>query len=133
MSLAAICQVFSMQVGNSNAKIVLLCIAEHVRDGNIQGATTSGWPAISKIASRCEISERSVQRAIRYLEDKGLIEAESRKREDGSTTSNNYRLLFDVKSLKNKAGLSDGVGRQSVGGGCHTVRGGVTHSHPLNL
>lgn len=50
------------------------------------------WPGIRRIASDLRLSETTVKRAIRELEQHGYIKRYRRKRENGGFTSNLYTL-----------------------------------------
>lgn len=50
------------------------------------------WPGVKTIAKELKLSTRTVQRAIRDLEQAGLITRHFRYRENGSYTSNLYCL-----------------------------------------
>jgi DNA-binding transcriptional MocR family regulator len=58
-------------------------------------ANTEGrcWPSVRTIAKDLSLSRATVQRALRELQQGGWILAEPRWRENGSCTSNSYRLL----------------------------------------
>lgn len=51
------------------------------------------WPAIPTIASDLHISESTVRRALADLERAGWLEKSARYRENGSSSSNCYRVL----------------------------------------
>ena len=51
------------------------------------------WPSVRTIAKDLNLSRATVQRALRELQQGGWIMAEPRWRENGSCTSNSYRLL----------------------------------------
>lgn len=53
------------------------------------------WPRIAIIAAKVGVSTRTVQRAIQLLVSRGLITVEQRYRNDGSHSSNLYRLHLD--------------------------------------
>jgi hypothetical protein len=53
------------------------------------------WPRISTIANKVGVSPRTVQRAVQRLVERGLITVEQRYRNDGSCSSNLYRLHLD--------------------------------------
>lgn len=50
------------------------------------------WPGIRTIAGELRLSRSTVQRALRDLERAGWLVKESRFRENGSSSSNCYRL-----------------------------------------
>lgn len=56
------------------------------------GAKSDCWPAINTIAKDMNLSRSTVKRALHDLTGAGLIEKESRYRENGSHTSN--RLIL---------------------------------------
>lgn len=51
------------------------------------------WPGIRTISTDLKISRSTVQRALRELEQSGWIAKSSRHRENGSSTSNLYRVI----------------------------------------
>ncbi len=51
------------------------------------------WPGINTIAKDLSVSRSTVKRAVRDLENAGLIRKEAHYRENGSETSNRYYLL----------------------------------------
>lgn len=56
------------------------------------GKGSDCWPAVRTIASDLQLSRSTVKRALHDLVKAGLIEKESRYRENGSNTSN--RLIL---------------------------------------
>ncbi len=50
------------------------------------------WPAIPTIARDLKLSESTTRRAIRDLKKAGLLQKESRYRENGGCSSNLFRL-----------------------------------------
>lgn len=73
-----------------NQKLVLMSLADQAGDTGIC------WPSIKYIATRVCLEERSVQRVLRTLQNKGLIRIEKRFRNDGSLTSNKFFLLEKI-------------------------------------
>jgi hypothetical protein len=71
----------------STQKFVLMALADQA---NAQGLA---WVAISTICEWTCLSERAVRNAIRALEDDGFLSTTSRRRDNGSRTSNSYTLL----------------------------------------
>ena len=67
-------------------KFVLVVLADAADD---QGTC---WPRISTVAGKVGVSTRTVQRAVQHLARHKLISVEPRKRSDGSSSSNLYRL-----------------------------------------
>ena len=58
------------------------------------------FPSIKKLTIDCEISRGSVIKHLSNLEEKGLIKKEERKRDNGSQTSNNYILGFELEGVQ---------------------------------
>lgn len=50
------------------------------------------WPGVKTIARDLSISDRTVRRAVKDLEEAGLVRKEYMKRKNGSFTSNRYFL-----------------------------------------
>lgn len=69
-------------------KLVLMALADAADDHGVC------WPSVSTLARKCSVSSRTVQRALRVLMEQRLLVAEPRRRSDGSSTSNRYRLLL---------------------------------------
>ena len=62
----------------------------YLRDrGDSEGAC---WPGVKTIARELKLSPRTVQRALRDLEQAGLVQRQPRYRENGSCTSNRYLI-----------------------------------------
>lgn len=51
------------------------------------------WPGVRTIALELNLSRATVQRALRSLRNGGWIQVEPRYRENGSRSSNRYRIL----------------------------------------
>ena len=51
------------------------------------------WPGVKTIAADLKLSRRTVQRALNDLERAGLVTRQSRRRPNGSLTSNRYQLI----------------------------------------
>jgi predicted transcriptional regulator len=58
------------------------------------------FPAIKTIASDCNISKRTVQRALNDLLEAGMIKKESRYRENGGQSSNLYTICINEHDEK---------------------------------
>lgn len=58
-------------------------------------ANTQGvcWPGVRTIAEELDLSRSTVQRALRDLERTGWLDTAPRYRENGSSSSNCYRVL----------------------------------------
>lgn len=52
----------------------------------------TSWPSKATIAKRADMSSRTVQRAIAELRDAGWIDVKERSRDNGSRTSNTYKI-----------------------------------------
>lgn len=59
-----------------------------------QDKEKKAWPGIKTIASDLSLSRSTVKRAIKDLENAGMIRKEAHYRENGSATSNRYYLLL---------------------------------------
>lgn len=76
-------------------KLILMALA------NIADDVGYCWPSVKKIAERCSVSVRTVQRTLRDFEAAGLLKVTRRFRpEDGRQTSNGYQL--DLRSPPDK-------------------------------
>ena len=67
-------------------KLVLVVLGDAADD---QGLC---WPRISTVAKKVGVSTRTVQRVLHHLVNRKMITVEPRKRGDGSSSSNLYRL-----------------------------------------
>jgi len=72
---------------NHRAKVVYMYLKDHA---DKQGEC---WPGIGTIAVELDISRSTVKRALDDLSRAGLIAKEHRWRENGSLSSNLYKLL----------------------------------------
>tara|TARA_R100000426_G_scaffold66085_1_gene46073 strand:- start:1004 stop:1690 length:687 start_codon:yes stop_codon:yes gene_type:complete len=68
-------------------KVVLYWIADHHNS-----ETGDCFPSISRLATLCEMSRRSVETHITALEDQGLLKRISQYRDTGGKTANSYLL-----------------------------------------
>jgi Helix-turn-helix domain len=69
MSIQAMHYVFWQSPATMGARLVLLALANHANDAYLS------WPAVQTVAHEARMDRRSVQRALRDLEDAGEIEA----------------------------------------------------------
>lgn len=67
-------------------KFVLMALADAADDDGYC------WPSIPTLARKTCMDERSVQRVLKDLKESKLVEINARYRNDGSPTSNGYRL-----------------------------------------
>jgi DNA-binding Lrp family transcriptional regulator len=72
-----------------NAKLVLLALADECR-----GTDGLCWPGLKRVAEMVGVEQRTVRRAVEQLEEAGLLLRETRRREDGSQTTNLIRLAI---------------------------------------
>lgn len=104
-----------------------MCIAKHA-----DNSTGEAWPSVAKIAGWCHMSQGTARKAIKGLVRAGLVRVESRHRDDGSSSSNLYRLetLQEVKGVPHqmKSPLQEMKGGTSGGEGetLQEVRGGTS-------
>lgn len=70
------------------AKLVYLYLYDRKNKDNVT------WPGLNTIARELSLSRSTVKRAIRDLEQAGLIRKEAHYRQNGSATSNRYYLLL---------------------------------------
>ena len=70
-------------------KIVLMAIADHADDDGY------AWPGMKRIAEKCSMEKRTVQRHVERLQEQQLLKVESRQRNDGSSSSNGYTVVMD--------------------------------------
>ncbi|MFT9495901.1 helix-turn-helix domain-containing protein [Anaerosolibacter sp.] len=56
------------------------------------------FPGIKTIAFDCNMSDRTVRRALDDLVESGYVKKEARYRENGGQSSNLYTLMFDVNN-----------------------------------
>lgn len=86
MSNRAITWAFNQDIRNSSAKFVLVVLADHADEA------WSCYPGQATIARMTGMSERSVRRALEWLEEQGFITRERRSDARGRRTSDRYHL-----------------------------------------
>lgn len=122
MSVKALTWAFDQPI-SATEKVVLLALADHANDCG------ECWPSVSLLMQRAYVGERTVQRALQSLENSGFIARERRQRENGSDTSNLYRLMLTKVSQGVSAEIS---GEQRRAGGVnlapHPKKEGVTQT-----
>ena len=113
--------------------LVLLALADHARDDGLC------WPSMRSIAVKARIEERSAQRIVRRLIEKGMIELVSQGGcIDGCNTPNRYRVIggeprqtHGVTEGRPGATVSQGVrGDSASPRGDREDKKGVTQGHP---
>ncbi len=72
-----------------NIKFVLMALADACDDDGYC------WPSVPTLARKTCLDDRSTQRILNQLKADGLLQTERRFRQDGSPTSNGYRLTLD--------------------------------------
>lgn len=112
MSVQALSWAFAQELPSSSVKLVLIALANRADEEGVC------YPSIGWIAQMSSQSERTCQRAIAELIELGFIVKTTQYRDNGSQSSNVYQLLI-------------GGGDKLTGGGCQSVRGGVTQVTPL--
>ncbi len=75
-------------------KLLLLALADNADDA---GAC---WPSLKSLATKCEVTPRTIQRAIKEFEACGLLAVTSRYAGNGRQTSNAYRLILTGYPVK---------------------------------
>jgi hypothetical protein len=70
-------------------KLILMALADAADDHGIC------WPSVPTVAAKCRVSDRTVRRVMRTLAAHGLMISAPRHRQDGSCSSNRYRLLLE--------------------------------------
>lgn len=94
----------------STEKMVLLCLCDYADDNG-----RSCYPAISTLAKRTSKNARTVQRALRWLEQAGICDSHER-----AGTSTNYTIslggdiLSGVTKTTKGGGVVSGEGRRGV-------------------
>ena len=87
-------------VGNSAAKSVLRCLADHRNE-----QTGQCNPSADAIAMETELNKKTVYKAITYLEEKGFIRRERRV----LNSSNNYVLNLSVSRNSENGSTKNGI------------------------
>lgn len=86
MSNKVVNWVWMQRVGDAEAKLILLKLADQANDDG------ECWPSRRTIAEACETSVSTVTRSVRYLITWGFISVVERQRDDGARSSNLYRF-----------------------------------------
>lgn len=107
MSVRASSWAWECSQARGSAFLVLLCLADHAgQDGG------DAWPSVERLAHRCRVDERTVQRALATLRDLGEIVVQD---EATSRRPTRYRLVMRGDNLSPQA---------EVGGDILSSRGG---------
>lgn len=89
MSVEAMATVLHHSQASGTAKVVLIGIANHAGDGG-------AWPSIASLAKYARVDERTVQRAIRKLEELGEIRVHAQSGGTRSTQDRYRPNRYDV-------------------------------------
>lgn len=98
MSVQALAWAKRQKAGSASAKLVLMILADYADEHG------RCWPARSTIAEEAELTIRSVSDQLKALEAAGLIERDTRTRDDGSQTSSTIQIRLDREPVKQSAG-----------------------------
>jgi len=98
------------------ARLVLLVLADYASDDNDPIAR----PSVETVTKETNLSRRTVQRALRTLEEAGLIEVVSYA--GGGFTSRRYRLLLD-EAIERADEIENSTSTRPVTGDTGDVRG----------
>jgi hypothetical protein len=117
MSVKISAQVWEWSQANGTDRLVMLALADFCDDDGVC------FPGVARVAKKCRISERSVQRAFRSLEAIGELTVEMGKGAHTDTgATNRFRLTFkgrqsvtpDVQAVTSEAPRGDNHGTQGV-------------------
>ena len=125
-----------IKVGDRSAKLFLLILCDYADENN------RAWPSIDRLMAEGEASASTVQRALRYLEDHGLITRDedygtryaqteaptSTTSPSTATTTSNTKTVRTSKPRKN--GVAPVTPRQIHGVAPMTPRNPTTGCHP---
>ncbi|WP_394698978.1 helix-turn-helix domain-containing protein [uncultured Cohaesibacter sp.] len=81
---------WGLQCVQGTTKLVLMALADSADD------TGACWPRVDTIAHKATASRATVKRALKKLEEIGLLRRKERLREDGSQASNVYHLAVGI-------------------------------------
>ena len=90
MSIRAIAWATTVKTGHYSRKLVLLALADRFNEGE-----DAAWPSIAWIEASTELSRRTIQRALRDLEEMGLIVSCGKAGRDPRYATNRYRLAVE--------------------------------------
>ena len=91
MSIAAMNWAWQLRL-KPTIKFVLMALADAADDDGYC------WPSISTLANKTCMESRSVQRILKTLRENNLIQVKAQFRNDGSATSNKYKLALKMTS-----------------------------------
>lgn len=132
MSVKIMALCFAAKFGTPTRKVLALALADHADD---DGASI--YPSIARLADKCEIDRRTVQRQLRAFEEAGLIKVVS---VGGTRGKDTREWKFDLAKLADMAAGRGGTlppvahdqGRQpkQVGAAYDPDRGGTVPPKP---
>lgn len=132
MSVKIMALCFAAKFGTPTRKVLALALADHADD---DGASI--YPSIARLADKCEIDRRTVQRQLRAFEEAGLINVVS---VGGTRGKDTREWKFDLAKLADMAAGRGGTvppvahdqGRQpkQVGAAYDPDRGGTVPPKP---
>ncbi|TDT94907.1 helix-turn-helix protein [Azorhizobium sp. AG788] len=88
MSIEALRWVEAQETGSPGTQLVLFVLANYADENG------ECYPALSLLAKRSQQSVDTVRRKLQVLEEQGYIERQERWRENGTRTSDRFRLLM---------------------------------------
>jgi hypothetical protein len=91
VSVQALSCAFALRGLSSSEKLVLLALS------NFANEQMQCWPSQERLALDTELSARTVWAALKSLEDKGLVSRVTRKRADGTRTTDVFTLHFALQ------------------------------------
>lgn len=109
-------------------KLVLLMLANYA-----DAQRAACWPSRQRLAEQCGVRVETIKRAIRQLEDLGLIERDKRFDDSGRQTSNRYTLRIDATSPPGGGDLdTPGEAKDAPGRGAQDGGGRGAKNAPLS-
>jgi pyocin large subunit-like protein len=108
-----------------NAQVVYLWLADH--------ADSEGfcYPSIQRLSGLCHASKNTVKKAIRELEEYGLVEKQLQKKDDGRNGPNLYWVIEDAyMPERNDRSESDRYGSENNIDTGHQMATNQTHYEP---
>jgi predicted ArsR family transcriptional regulator len=106
-----------------STRLLLLALAEHVRDG------VTCFPGQTRLAAMCGVTERQLRNLLHELRDRGLVTVEHRPGQGGGRKSNLYRLEMSNRKPDSDCpeGYLEAAFRNSVSG-CAEATGNLARA-----
>ena len=117
MSIEAINWALKVEMKGTCSKFILVVLANYANEKE------ECFPSQKLLAERCAMNDRSVRRCLLGLENLGLIERVSRKRSDGTYTSDLYKL-----NINQPAAIKTASHQRSI----TTSSSGLLRHHPAD-